>query len=153
MTSPTARQQIIEAVAQLGGGLFVMSAAHDAQRSGFLVRWVQPCAESPILICAAAPRGHGVEPLIRDSHAFAISRIDATDVFLLRKFRDYVPPDEGGNPFESLAVEIMETGSPMLRRSDLVMDCTLVRHIEYDADHGLYIGQVVAARTQPTGAK
>ncbi len=143
----------MEAVAQLGGGLFVMSAAHDAQRSGFLVRWVQPCAMSPVLICAAAPRGHGVEPLIRDSRAFAISRIDPADAFLTRKFRDYVPPDEGGDPFESLAVEIMETGSPMLRRSDLVMDCALVRHIEYDADHGLYIGQVVAARVQTAEAR
>lgn len=124
----------------------VMTAAYDNKRSGQLVHWVQPCAEELALVCVAARKGHSVEPLIRDSHAFAICMIDPDDRLLLRKFAEDHPPDELGDPFDSIEVERLATGSPVLCRSACVLDCEVVRHFDFEADHEIYIGLVLAAR-------
>jgi flavin reductase (DIM6/NTAB) family NADH-FMN oxidoreductase RutF len=135
----------------LPAGMFVLTAAYESKRSGMIVRWVQPCAEEPQLIAVAARRGHSIEPLIRDSHAFAICRMEADDKLLARKFAVHRPPDDMGDPFDAVGVETMVTGSPIIRRSTLVLDCEVVRHFDIEADHEIFIGRVLAGRA-PGGA-
>ncbi len=130
----------------LPSGWFVLTAAFEAKRSGMIVRWVQPCAEEPLLVAVAARRGHSIEPLIRDSHSFAICRIDPEDKLLTRKFAVHRPPDDTGDPFDAVPVETLVTGSPIIRRSPLVLDCEVVRHFDLEADHELFVGLVVAGR-------
>jgi len=124
-------------------GRYVMTAAFEAKRAGAIVNWVQPCSEEPVLICVAARKGHTVEPLIRDSHAFGLCMIREDDRLLARKFEGHIPPDELGDPFDSLEVESMMTGSPLIKRSLVAFDCEVVRHFDLEADHELYVGQVV----------
>ncbi|RMH14091.1 MAG: flavin reductase [Planctomycetota bacterium] len=132
------------AVKQLGAGSYVMTAAYEDQRAGTMVLSVFQCATEPILICVAARKGHPIEPLIRDSHSFAICKIDSTQKLMLRKFA--TDPVEGEDPFDSFLVERMKTGSPILAKADLVLDCEVVRHFDLEADHELFVGEVVAAR-------
>lgn len=135
----------VEALSLLPSGVYVLTATHDGRRAGFLVRWAQACSVEPALICVAVRTGNSVEPLIRDSRAFALCRIDPEDRFLRRKFSIQEPPDEMGDPFDSIPVETLATGSPVIKRSQVAFDCEVVRHFDMDADHELYVGRILAA--------
>jgi flavin reductase (DIM6/NTAB) family NADH-FMN oxidoreductase RutF len=143
---------VIAAVRQLPSGAFIITAAHEGKRAGMLVHWVQPCADEPLLICIAARKGHRIEPLIRDSHAFAVCRIDPEDKLVCRKFAGNAwtaGRDESGDAFDSIGYETLVTGSPVLKRSIVALDCEVVRHFDLEADHELYIGHVLGARVYP----
>lgn len=139
----------------LPGGVFAITAAFDGHRSGCLAKSVQPCADEPLLICVAVRKGHTVDTLIRDSRRFGVCRIDPSDklaVHALSTSGDY-EPEERHDPFDSLPVMTLETGSPLLRRALLNLDCEVVRHFDMEADHELFIGLVLAAQAGSLRAK
>jgi len=137
---------IVHALKMLPGSMFLMTSAFETRRGGVIVHWVQPCAEEPCLICVAARKGHPIDPLIRDSHAFAVCLVDPTDRLLLRKFCAKRTPDDRGDPFLSFEVDRLVTGSPILKRAAMAIDCEVVRHVDLEADHELFVGEVVAGR-------
>lgn len=132
-------------------GSYLLTAAFENKRAGQIVHSVQCCADEPILICVAARKGHPIAPLIRDAHHFAVSLIDPDDRLLFRSFASSngVPR---GDPFDALQLERLATGSPVLKRCLAALDCQVVRHLDVEADHELYIGQVLAGRTYPPRA-
>ncbi|HRQ74865.1 MAG TPA: flavin reductase family protein [Phycisphaerales bacterium] len=142
------------AMAQIPCGSFVLTAAHDDASAGVLVHWVQRCSVEPPLVAVALERGHFIEPLIRDSRAFALCQIAANDPFLARKFTATAPPPamrpgNGGeycspdDPFISLAVRLSRTGSPIIERSMSYLECELAHNIDLAGDHRLYVGLVL----------
>lgn len=137
---------IKDACDRLLTGLYLLSAHHDGARAGTLALGVHQCAAEPVLLCVPVRRGHRIEPLIRDSRCFAVSVIDPADRLLRRRFEDQPSAEEHHDPFDSLPVLSLGTGSPIPRSSALAFDCEVVRHIDMDADHELYIGKVLAAR-------
>lgn len=145
--------QLNQAVGRLPSGRFVITAAHGDARAGVVVKSVQACADEPTLISVAVRKGHAIEPLIRDSHVFAICWIEEDDLLTQRIFAVDAPVEldaqDQHDPFAAIAVETLATGAPVLTRARLVLDCSVVRHFDLEADHELYIGQVVAARTEP----
>ncbi len=134
------------ALALLPSGTFLLTAAHENDRAGARVGSVAQCATEPLLLSVALRKGHSIEPLIRDSHAFAVCRVNPQDRLLLRKFSEHSAPDENADPFDSLPVERLATGAPVLKRSLLAFDCEVVRHFDLEADHELYVGQVLDVR-------
>jgi len=124
---------------------FVMTSGYENDRAGTLVHWVSRAADEPPLVSVAVPKGHAIEPLIRDSRAFALCVIDPEDRRLRGAFAHACAPDERSDPFDSLEVRALTTGSPVLARSPLVLDCEVVRHFDLEADHEFYVGQVVNA--------
>lgn len=145
-------QDASAALARLPSGLYVMTSAFEGKRAGVCVRWVTQLAAEPPLIGVAMFRGHWVEPLIRDSHAFAICRVDDADRLIAKKFAD--PARREGDPFDCLPIETIVTGAPVIRRSLVALDCVVIRHLDLEADHSLYIGHVVGGRVyaQPSGS-
>jgi flavin reductase (DIM6/NTAB) family NADH-FMN oxidoreductase RutF len=131
------------ALAKLRSGLFVLTARHEGKRAGVMVRSVQPAAEEPPLVCVAVRRGHWIEPVIRDSHAFAVCQVTSVEGLMLRKFAETSRPRDG-DPFDCVQTMRLATGAPVLARSPLALDCEVVRHFDLEADHELYIGLVVA---------
>lgn len=127
-------------------GEFLMTAAHEGRRSGVVVTSVQVCGEFPALICVAMRKGHWIEPLIRDGHAFAVHVIEPGDRLLRRKFGDPLRPREPGDPFDCLPVTTLRTGSPIVCRAVAAIDCEIVRHMDIESDHEVFIGHVVATR-------
>ncbi|MCA9299278.1 MAG: flavin reductase, partial [Phycisphaerales bacterium] len=110
-----------------------------------MVHSVQPCAIEPLLVSVSVRKGHSIEPLIRDSHAFALCALHPDDKLIPRKFAEHEAPDHPGDPFDSLPTRILQTGSPVLERATVALDCEVVRHFDLEADHELYVGHVVAA--------
>lgn len=150
--SPSAGEEHAAALARLPGGLFVLTSAYDGERAGARVLSVQVCATEPLLICVASKKGHRIEPLIRDSHAFAVCLVAPTEKLILRKFPEDSPGEEGVDPFDAMPVGILSTGSPVIERATAVFDCEVVRHFDMEADHELYIGQVLASRVRAESA-
>ena len=140
-------QNILDALGQLPTGVFGITSAFDGQRNGCLVRSVQACADEPLLVSVAVRKGHAVETLIRDSRNFAICRFDPSDKLCIRALKasgDH-EPEFGHDPFATIAVMALVTGSPIPRRSLMALDCEVVRHFDLEADHELYIGEIKAA--------
>lgn len=138
--------KISAALGRLPAGTFVLTSCHDGKRAGVLVNWVQRCAEEPLLISVAAMKGHRIEPIIRDSHSFAVCMIDAGNKLVQHKFRMRAMCEEDSDPFDAIGVCTMVTGAPVLRSCLLALDCEVVRHFDLEADYELYVGQVIAAR-------
>ncbi len=137
---------IRQALALLPSGLFVMTAAFESKRSGAFVGSVQKCADEPLLISLACRKGHSIEPLIRDSHHFAVCQLDPHDRSLARRFESPREPEDRYDPFDSLEVDHLVSQSPILKRALLALDCEVFRHFDLESDHELYVGLVVAAR-------
>ena len=132
--------ELPRALGQIPSGLFLLTTAYGEQRSGVLVNWVQQCAAKPPMVIVAMSKGLPVEPLIRDSRCFALCQIAEDDRLLQRKFA--TPPDAQEDPFVTLATIEAPSGSPIVKRAVAYLDCELVRHIDLETDHALYVGRV-----------
>jgi flavin reductase (DIM6/NTAB) family NADH-FMN oxidoreductase RutF len=143
------------ALSLVPSALFLMTAQHEGTRAGVLVRAVQVCAHEPLLLSVALRKGHPVDPLLRDSRCFALCRVSEEDRLVTRKFHHEVsipssePEDESAppsDPFDCMPVEVLATGAPVIRRCSVAFDCEVVRHIDIEPDHELFIGAVRATR-------
>lgn len=137
-------------------GTFVVTSAWDGKRAGVLARSVAPCATEPLRIMLALRKGHSIAPLIRDSRHFGICRVDPAERLLMRKFADTdsgpdLADENAGDPFDSLPVDTIQSGAPILRRALFAMDCEVVRHFDLEADHEIYVAHVLAARVSASG--
>ena len=138
------------AIAQLPTGLFLMTAAFGDERAGIICRSVVPCGIEPPLICVVVRAGHRIDPILRDSRCFAISRVEPTERLILHKFdpdhSDVHEPD----PFDTIPYQTLCTGSPMLIQPKLVFDCEIVRHFDLESEFELFVGEIVATRVPST---
>lgn len=141
-------QDARRAVSLIPSGLWVMTASFEGKRAGVLVKSVCPCADEPLLLAVAAWKGHGIEPIIRDSHHFAVSLLDPEDRLAVRKFTGHLA--DHLDQFDTVQTERLVSGAPVLVRSKVSFDCEVVRHFDMEADHELYIGLVLGARTGAT---
>ena len=136
---------ITGALRRIPSGRFLLTAAHEGLRTAVLVDWVQPCATSPAMIMTALATSLPVAPLIRDSRGFALCQIGADDRFLARKFATL--PEPGEDPFVGLDTFTSTSGAPIVRRAMSFLDCELLRHVDLEANFGLYVGLVRAGGT------
>lgn len=128
---------------EIPAGVYVLTAAYESERTGTLVKWVQQCSSNPPMVMVAMPKGQPIVPLIRDSRSFALCRIANDDCYLLRKFGS--PLDRSEDPFVTLRTLRCVTGSPIIHRAISFLDCEVVRHLDFDTDHRLYVAQVRGA--------
>jgi flavin reductase (DIM6/NTAB) family NADH-FMN oxidoreductase RutF len=146
MNGTTTMVDARRALAMFPRALYLLTSLFEHKRAGQFVESVQVCAHEPLLICVAAFKGHSIEPLIRDSHSFAICRVEPGDKLLHKHFDPTHTPDALADPFDSLEIDRLATGAPVPRRCLAALDCQVVRHLDLEADHELYIGLVVAGR-------
>lgn len=126
----------------------VMTSAFENKRSGILAQRVMLCAEEPPCIAIAVPKGHRIATLVRDSHSFCINLVDPKQRMLIKKFEHGCEPDT----FELLEHRTVATGAPCLGRALACLDCDVMRHFDLEADHEMYIGQVMGAWIPGKGA-
>jgi flavin reductase (DIM6/NTAB) family NADH-FMN oxidoreductase RutF len=137
---------IQRALAQLPTAAFVMTACHETKRNGMIVTRVMKAADEPACVCVAVPSGQRLATLIRDSHAFGLCMIDPSSRLMHKKFGS----EETADPFDMLEVRTLVTGSPLLLRSTLLLDCEVLRHLDLEADHEIYVGQVLSVVVRGT---
>lgn len=139
--APSADPEIIRAMASIPGSRFIMTAAHEDVRRGFCVSWVQQASIEPPTVSVAIRKGHDGAPIIRDSHSFGLCQLPHDDRFLWKKFSK---EDNLCDPFHSLETACGLSGVPLIRRARLALECEVALHADWESDHELYIGRVVA---------
>lgn len=133
--------EIIRAMASIPGSRFIMTAAFEDMRRGFCVSWVQQASIEPPTVSVAIRKGHDGAPIIRDSHSFGLCQLPRDDRFLWKKFCN---EDNLCDPFHSLDMACGLSGVPLIRRSRLAFECEVALHADWESDHEMYIGRVVA---------
>ncbi len=130
-------------------GVFLMTAGFDGKRGGMLVHHVQRCGTDPAMICVAARKGHTIDPLIRDSRAFALGVLGGGDKLIERRFRhnsqapcEHAPVGED-DPFDAIETTTLVTGSPMIPRCTTWFDCEIARRVDLEAETELFVGVIV----------
>lgn len=138
---PVGDPAIISAMATIPGSRFIMTAAFEDVRRGYCVSWVQQASVEPPTISVAIRKGHDGAPIIRDSHSFGLCQLPRDDRFLWKKF---AREDNLCDPFHSLDMACGLSGVPLIRRSRLAFECEVALHADWESDHEMYIGRVVA---------
>ena len=149
---PTGKTELTLATERMPIGRFLMTAAHGDQRNGMLVTRVQKCADEPITVTVAVQKGHALSPLIRDSAIFGLCELRDQDLMLSRLFNR---PGElhGEDPFLGHCL-VPDTGRvPIPAASASWVRCDLIRHLDIEADHEIYIGRVIAGGVIETPAE
>lgn len=138
------RSDALAALSLLPTGCFVIASGFEGVRAGVVARAAIVVADDPLLICVSLRRGHWIEPLIRDSRAFALSVIDREDKFSIKKFCDEAPREQ--DPFDCTPWESLQSQSPILKRAPVGIDCEVVRRVDLEADCSLIVGRVIDVR-------
>jgi len=132
------KQRIGEALGRIPQSIYILTSHYEDQTRGMLVSWVQQVSFDPPMVMVAVSKGRSIVPLLHDSHSFALCQIAEHEKLMLRKFAD---PDEEA-PFEGLGTHRGVTGSPILDRALAYLDCQMIRHLDIDGDHDIYVGLV-----------
>lgn len=136
------RRAIGQSLGGIPQGLYIMSAAHEMRCRAVLVSFVQQAGFDPPTVVVALNKGRDIVPIIHDSHAFALSQIAEDDRLVIKKFAEKRGRTDD-DPLAGLEIIKKVTGSPILCRAVGYLDCRLVRHIDVDSDHDLYVGQIL----------
>jgi flavin reductase (DIM6/NTAB) family NADH-FMN oxidoreductase RutF len=130
------------AMARMPSGRFLMTAAFGEARNGMIVTQVLKCADVPPTITVSVRKGHALSPLIRDSGCFALCEIAETDLMLPRLFQR---PSalQGEDPFLGHCLVPHTRNIPVPKSAASWVVCDLLRHLDIEADHEIYIGRVV----------
>ena len=145
-----AESVVARALENMPGGSYIITASFEGKKAGATALSAMPCSSEPLLVCVASRKGHGIEPIIRDSRHFALCLLDPSDRLMTKKF---CTMSRESDAFDSLPVETLVSGAPVIKRSILAIDCEVVRHFDMEADHELYIGRVLAARVYTQGPR
>lgn len=143
------RQLVDEVIARIARGRYLMTACFDGSRAGALVESVQWLMTDPLLMGVSVRKGHEIDPLIRDSRSFAVGFINDDDRFVTRRFGKRLNGVgsaihvEGLDPFETLESSVLVTGSPVLPQCSTWVDCEVLRRVDLENAHELFVGSVV----------
>lgn len=119
---------------------YVITSTHEGHTRGVLVGWVQQVSFEPAMVMVSLLKGREIVPLIHGSHAFALSQLTVEDRLSRKIFSYEGITDE--DAMQGLSYLYKETGSPIIAKSHCYMDCELVRHVDIDGDHDLYVGLI-----------
>lgn len=135
---------IARALGNVPGGVWVLTAREEDQRLGLLVGAVQQLGFTPPVVGVAVPKGEAILPLLSDSGRFALCQLGEADRRIRRKFS--AEPEGGEDAFLGLKlVEPKQAGVPILHTSVGHLECVVTRHLDFDGDHDLFVGEVVGA--------
>lgn len=135
----------------------LMTSAFEDTRAGVLVHGVLVVSREPPMVAVACRKGHAIDPVIRDARCFALGMVDPNDRLIQRRFRfadtavlPRADPDTT-DPFDPFPDARLVTGSPVLDRCPVWLDCQIIRHFDLDSDYELFVGLVVGVRADPKG--
>ena len=133
----------VQVLGKIPSGLFVVTAAHNGQRAGFLASFIQQVSFSPLIIAVACHPARYPYQLMRESHRFGISLIPDDDKILMKKFA------KGHGPEEDLIMDIEHEdveGVPLLKNSLGGAAFEIVEVVQ-PGDHMVVFGQVLDGKS------
>lgn len=159
---PSSQQAFGSVLNLLPRGRLLMTGEFEHARAGAVVEWAMACSLTPACVCVALPKGMRISPIVRDSRAFGLCVLDDQAKLVMKMFgggeRD--APGGGGaggaggpgagrvesDPFDAIEVTTLVSRSPILVKCVAALDCEVIRHLDFEGDHELFVGRVVACR-------
>ena len=136
-----------ESLARYAAGVTVVMARDGDRAVGATVSSFTSVSLTPPLVLICLQKRLGLHGAIREHGAFAVSMLTVGQVELGKRFAGLVP--HVSDRMAGVAVEVAQTGSPILQECAAWVDCTLWN--VYDGgDHTIFVGEVLAAGSQPT---
>lgn len=135
-------QRVSACMARIPQGLFVLTTKCEGKTQGILVSWVQQISSSPPMIMLGIRKGRDIVPMIHGGHSFGLSQLSNENNLLFRKFSKNKICNES---LEATGVINGKTGVPMMKNAMCFLDCELIRHVDVDGDHDIYVGLIVEA--------
>ncbi|MEC8065850.1 MAG: flavin reductase [Planctomycetota bacterium] len=123
-------------------GSFLITATHDKRSSGVIIKNAILCCPDPRIILVAMPSGRHVEPLMRDNRHFGLTPVSEDERLLPRAF-----PDDGEShedKFLTIPCRVGPGGTMIPRRCESWVECEIIRHIDLEVGHRLWVGRVIA---------
>lgn len=118
---------------------YIMTSRHENKSQGVMVRWVQRITGTPpLILMVAVPKGSPIIPVLQDAHHFALCQVHPEDKLTLRRFAGEPAED----PFNAIETFLSPGGAPVIARSLTYLDCELLRHVDFEGDHDMYIGLI-----------
>jgi len=138
------RNTIGKALGRIPSGLFILTAAHQNQSTAMLASWVQQTSFKPPTVAVAISSDRAIVPLIRGAQKFALSIIPENDTTLMKRYARGMKPDE--DPFAGMRT--IQTPAGLVAFADALawLDCRLLSVFEFNADHDLYVAEVIAGQ-------
>lgn len=119
-------------------GLFLVTAAADGKRDGFLASWVQQASFEPLLISLAIKPGRPVYDHIVQGKTFVVHVVGQKNNGVMKPFWGAYNPEK--DPFENISVQ--EEDSLVLLPDCLgAIVCRLEKHV-VGGDHDLILARV-----------
>jgi flavin reductase (DIM6/NTAB) family NADH-FMN oxidoreductase RutF len=128
------------AMAKLASGVTVVTTRIDGEDHGFTATSFTSLSLDPPLVLVCAMRDHRNYEYLAKSQHYAVSVLSAADEELGLRFASSKVPDR----FAGLSLERALTGAPILPSAIAWVDCR-VRNVYEGGDHGIFVGEVVAA--------
>jgi flavin reductase (DIM6/NTAB) family NADH-FMN oxidoreductase RutF len=121
-------------------GVYVVSAQHQGRRGGLALAWATQVGTDAVLICVGEQSS--TRELILASGAFGLSLLAADQVDIARHFGRHSSLKL--DKFEGLGYHTSATGSPLLDRCALTLDCRVSDVYDFGTQK-LIVGRIEAA--------
>ena len=131
-------------LANIPQGMYILTTKAENEMQGMLVSWVQQISFEPPMVMIGIRKGRDIVPLIHGGHCFALSQIGEENNLLLRKFGKSTVKNES---LEATGIITKKTGAPILKNAMNYLDCELIRHMDVEGDHDIYVGLVLDGDT------
>ena len=138
--------RIIEAMAYLSYGIYVLTSNKGDEKHGMIASWVSQVSHDPPLVMVAIRKNRRMHPIVKEAGAFALHVLDKDDEQIIGRFKRPSPAER----FADTDCVTLETGCPILEDKLAYMDCRLVTTLD-TGDHTLFIGKVLAANLSGEG--
>lgn len=129
----------------LAGHPALVATAWAGRRYACLALGVQQASSTPPLVCVSTRCGEVIDPILRDARTFSLMALAPTERVLQRRLQESNTL-RGMDIFDGVLMERTAAGLPVLASSLVSMECEIVRHIDLEADHQLYVGRVLSCR-------
>lgn len=138
------RLAVGKALGRIPQSLYVLTSAFEHRQRGVLVSWVQQAGFEPPMVVAGLRKGREIVPLIHESRTFALSQVCEDDKLTLKKFAGPSGPGHrlDDDPLAGIDTFRKATGAPILKKALSFLECELIRHVDIDGDHDLYVGLI-----------
>jgi flavin reductase (DIM6/NTAB) family NADH-FMN oxidoreductase RutF len=140
------------ALGRIPSGVFILTTiAPDQKPLAMMASWVQQASFAPPSVSVAIAKerpAHGA--LGRPGHVFALSVVPEGDTSLMKKYARGVPG--GADPFDGVQIARTASGTIYLADALAYLECRVTKTLDFDADHDLFVAEVVAGQTLKDGA-
>lgn len=134
--------ELAVAVGKIPSGLFIVTAAGEGRKEGYLGSWIQQVSFSPLMLQISIRPGRPCYDLIHAHRRFCVNVVGQKNGGLMKPFWN---PDSTPDPFEGLEWSVSRRGNILLQGALAALECE-VRSAHQPGDHEIIFAEVVEGR-------